>query len=110
MRDYALETLADDDAVLVIDGETDKPMIQWIICPPNTRIGQKGGHAYVWAPIGSRPVMKRDNRHTSAYLFGAICPERGVGAAIIMPGVNAEVMAEHLKRSAHRSRLEPMPF
>lgn len=41
--------------------------------------------------------MKRDNRHTSAYLFGAICPERGVGAAIIMPGVNAEAMAEHLK-------------
>jgi len=41
---------------------------------------------YVWAPIGSRPVMVRDNRHTSADLFGAICPDRAVGAAIIMPG------------------------
>jgi len=41
--------------------------------------------------------MVRDNRHTSAYLFGAICPDRAVGAAIIMPGVNAEAMSEHLK-------------
>ncbi len=41
--------------------------------------------------------MVRDNRHSSAYLFGAICPARGVGAAIIMPHVNAEAMSEHLK-------------
>ena len=61
------------------------------------RVGQKGGHAYVWAPIGSRPLMVRDNRHSSAYLFGAICPDRAVGAAIIMPAVNAEAMSHHLK-------------
>ena len=61
------------------------------------RIGQKGGHAYVWAPVGARPLMVRDNRHGSAYLFGAICPARGVGAAIIMPAVSAEAMNEHLK-------------
>ena len=60
------------------------------------RIGQKGTHSYIWAPIGSRPLMVRDNRHASAYLFGAICPDRAVGAAIIMPGVNAEAMSEHL--------------
>jgi transposase len=60
------------------------------------RIGQQGTHAYIWAPIGSRPLMVRDNRHDSAYLFGAICPERGVGAAIIMPAVNFEAMNEHL--------------
>ena len=41
--------------------------------------------------------MVRDNRHDSAHLFGAICPARGVGAAIIMPAVNAEAMNEHLK-------------
>ena len=61
------------------------------------RIGQKGTHAYVWAPIGSRPLMVRDNRHDSAYLFGAICPERAVGAAIIMPAANALAMEEHLR-------------
>ena len=41
--------------------------------------------------------MVRDNRHDSAYLFGAICHARKVGAAIIMPSVNAEAMSEHLK-------------
>ncbi len=61
------------------------------------RIGQKGSISYVWAPVGSRPPMVRDNRHDSAYLFGAICPARGVGAAIIMPAVNTEAMNEHLK-------------
>jgi len=30
------------------------------------------------------------------HIFGAICPGRGVGAAIIMPGVNIEAMNEHL--------------
>ena len=38
----------------------------------------------------------RDNRHESAYLFGAICPERAVGAAIVMPWVNSEAMSAHL--------------
>jgi hypothetical protein len=61
------------------------------------RVGQKGTHAYIWAPIGSRPLMVRDNRHDSAYIFGAICPARGVGAAMIMPAANAEGMNEHLK-------------
>jgi transposase len=41
--------------------------------------------------------MVRDNRHDSVHLFGAICPARGVGAAIIMPAVNTEAMNEHLK-------------
>ena len=43
------------------------------------RVGQKGTLTYVWAPIGSRPLMVRDNRHTSAYLFGAVCPARPLG-------------------------------
>jgi hypothetical protein len=60
------------------------------------RVGQQGSLTYIWAPVGSRPRMVRDNRHDSAYLFGAICPARGVGAAIIMPAANAEAMNEHL--------------
>lgn len=59
-------------------------------------MGQKGTLSYIWAPIGSRPRMVRDNRHESAYLFGAICPQRGVGAAIISPSVKAAAMSEHL--------------
>ena len=40
------------------------------------RVGQQGTHAYIWAPVGARPLMVRDNRHDSAYIFGAICPQR----------------------------------
>ena len=63
-------------------------------------MGQKGTHSYIWAPVGTRPLMVRDNRHESAYLFGAICPDRAVGAAIIMPHVNAEAMSERLEQYA----------
>jgi hypothetical protein len=41
--------------------------------------------------------MVRDNRHVSTYIFGAICPERGVGAAMIMPYADTEAMNANLK-------------
>jgi DDE superfamily endonuclease len=40
--------------------------------------------------------MVRDNRYVSTYIFGAICPERAVGAALIMPQANTEAMNRHL--------------
>jgi hypothetical protein len=72
-----------------------KPIEIWF--SDEARVGQKGTLAYIWAPVGSRPAMVRDNRHDSAYLFGAICPARAVGAAVIMPSANTEAMNEHLK-------------
>ncbi len=72
-----------------------KPVEIWF--QDEARVGQKGSLEYIWAPVGSRPPMVRDNRHDSAYLFGAICHARAVGAAIIMPTVNTEAMNEHLK-------------
>lgn len=59
-------------------------------------MGQKGSLSYVWAPVGSRPPMVRDNRHDTAYIFGAICPARAVGAAVVMPAANTECMNRHL--------------
>jgi transposase len=38
----------------------------------------------------------RDNRRDSAYLFGALCPDRATGAAVIMPAANGEAMSIHL--------------
>ena len=64
------------------------------------RVGQQGSLEYIWAPVGSRPLAVRDNRHDSVYLFGALCPSRATGAAIIMPAVNSEAMSEHLKEIA----------
>ena len=40
--------------------------------------------------------MVRDNHHNPAYIFGAICPARAVGAAIITPAANTECMTLHL--------------
>jgi len=60
------------------------------------RVGQQGTITRVWAKRGSRPRTARDRRYEWAYLFGAICPERSTGAAIIMPEVNIEAMDEHL--------------
>lgn len=71
-----------------------KPVEIWF--QDEARVGQQGTLSYVWAPIGARPPAVRDNRHDSVYLFGAVCPDRAIGAAIIMPVVNSEAMAEHL--------------
>jgi hypothetical protein len=60
------------------------------------RIGQQGSLTYIWADKGSRPRAPRDQRYDWAYLFGAVCPARGVGAALVLPFVNTEAMNLHL--------------
>ena len=60
------------------------------------RVGQQGTLTYVWADKGSRPAALRDQRRQSAYLFGAVCANRGVGAALVLPHANAEAMSLHL--------------
>jgi hypothetical protein len=76
------------------EGAAGKPIEIWF--QDEARVGQKGTLEYVWAPVGSRPATVRDNRHDSAYLFGAVCQARAVGAAIIMPAANHEAMNQHL--------------
>src|SRR3982074_2523925 len=60
------------------------------------RVGQQGTLTRIWARRGPRPRIKRDRRFTWAYLFGAICPARGTGAALVMPTVSIEAMNKHL--------------
>jgi hypothetical protein len=38
----------------------------------------------------------RDDRHDSAWLFGAVCPARRIGAALVLPWVSSEAMSLHL--------------
>lgn len=40
--------------------------------------------------------MPRDQRHASAYLFGAVCPARDLGVGLVLPEVNSEAMSLHL--------------
>ena len=75
-----------------------KPLEVWF--QDEARVGQQGTLTYLWARRGSRPTAVRDNRHESAYLFGAICPSRAAGAAIVMPFVSSEAMTRHLAEIA----------
>lgn len=75
-----------------------KPLEIWF--QDEARVGQQGSLEHIWAPIGSRPLAVRDNRHDSVYLFAALCPARATGAAIIMPAANSDAMSEHLKEAA----------
>jgi transposase len=60
------------------------------------RIGQKGTLTRIWAKKGTRPRVKRDQRYTCAYIFGAVCPARDIGAALVMPYADTEAMNKHL--------------
>lgn len=60
------------------------------------RVGQQGTMTYVWADKGSRPQALKDLRYTWAYLFGAVCAERGVGAGLVLPFANSKMMSLHL--------------
>jgi hypothetical protein len=53
------------------------------------RVGQKGRVTHVWYARGVRPRGVREHRFASAHLFGAVCPERGVGVALVLPEVSA---------------------
>ena len=42
----------------------------------------------------------RDTRYQWAYLFGAVCPGRKLGAGLVMPYANTEAMNKHLEEIA----------
>ena len=56
------------------------------------RFGQKGTITRVWAPKGSRPRAVRQLRYTSLYVLVAVCITTGATSALIMPGLDAEVL------------------
>ena len=64
------------------------------------RVGQKNKLTYRWTRKGSRPPAIHDQRTQSTYLFGAVCPERGAGAALVLPACNTEAMQLHLDEIA----------
>ena len=49
------------------------------------RVGQKGGVTRVRYARGVRPRGARQQGFSSAYLFGAVCPEREAGVAPVLP-------------------------
>lgn len=56
------------------------------------RIGQKGRVTHVRHQKGQRPRGVREQRYASVQLFGAVCPERGTGVALVLPEVSTAAM------------------
>jgi len=72
-----------------------KPIELW--WQDEARIGQQGSLTRIWGERGSRPTAPRDQRYKWAYLFGAVCPARGVGAGLVLPHANIHAMTLHLQ-------------
>ena len=75
-----------------------KPIEVWFA--DEARVGQKNTLTRRWAKRGTRPSAPKDQRTQSAYIFGAICPARGVGAGLVMPRCTTDAMARHLEEIA----------
>lgn len=65
------------------------------------RIGQKNKITRRWARRGTRPSAPHDQRTASTYIFGAVCPHEGKGAALVLPACNTEAMSLHLAEIAN---------
>ena len=72
-----------------------KPLEIWF--QDEARVGQKGTLTRIWARIGSRPRAPRDTRYKWAYIFGAVCPQRAVAVALVLPFANCQAMNLHLR-------------
>ena len=64
------------------------------------RIGQKNKITRRWARRGARPSAPHDQGTAWAYIFGAICPQQGKGAALVMPKCDTQAMSLHLAEVA----------
>lgn len=75
-----------------------KPLEVWF--QDEARVGQQGTLARLWARKGTRPRAPKDCRYAWAYIFGAVCPARATGAALVMPYANTGAMSDHLAEIA----------
>lgn len=59
-------------------------------------MGQQGRLTRVWSKKGDRPRLTKDMRFEYAYIYGAICPERDCGEALVIKSVCKQAMQHHL--------------
>jgi transposase len=71
-----------------------KPVEIWFA--DEARVGQKNKITRRWAKRGTRPSAPKDQRTASAYIFGAICPDQGKGAGLVLPRCTTEAMVLQL--------------
>ena len=85
-----------------------KPIEVWF--QDEARIGQKNKITRRWASAARGPSRRTINAPPRAYIFGAICPERGVGAGLVLPWCNNATMALHLAEISQPSRPARTPW
>ena len=73
--------------------DTDKMEVWW---QDECRVGQQGSLSRVWANKGTRPRVVRQRQFLSTHIFGAVCPERDIGCAWVLPQCNSGMMQIHL--------------
>ena len=61
------------------------------------RVGQHGRLTRIWGERGKRIRIPKDMRFTYTYIYGAICPERDTGEAIVIDQVSKEAMEKHIQ-------------
>ncbi|ELS0763634.1 helix-turn-helix domain-containing protein [Vibrio vulnificus] len=49
------------------------------------RFGQQNTTTRLWVERGSRPRVVKQQQFEYAYLFGSVCPARGIGEAMVVP-------------------------
>jgi transposase len=62
-----------------------------------SRVGQQGSISRVWHYRGERPRLVRQQQFEYSYIYGAICPARGVCCGLVLPRANIEGMRLHLQ-------------
>lgn len=55
----------------------------------------------MWAKKGTRPRALKQQQFIYSYIYGAICPDTGQAAGLILPSANTECMSLHIDEISH---------
>jgi transposase len=83
------------EEVKAIEGKIKNKKIE-IWWQDESRVGQQGSLSRVWAAKGTRPRVVRQRQFLNTYIFGACCPDKDKGCALILPECHTGMMQLHL--------------
>lgn len=87
------ETFPEEVSRIKEELEKEKIEIWW---QDESRVGQQGSLSRVWAAKGTRPRVVRQRQFLNTYIFGACCPDKDKGCALILPECHTGMMQLHL--------------
>lgn len=91
------ETFPEEVSIIKEIFDNDKIEVWW---QDESRVGQQGSLSRVWAAKGTRPRVVRQKQFLSTYIFGACCPDKDKGCALILPECCTGMMQLHLNEIA----------